>query len=82
MSKASNNAAKVREIKISGSLTGPRSTELKDRISSGLKKEGQLQLVIRDVDTVDLTFLQIIAAAMKTARKDNRELSVRLPVPP
>ena len=81
LNKAKTSAEKVRELRISGSLTGPRSAELKDKIRNSLKKEGQLQLVVRDEDVVDLTFLQIISAAMKTAKKDNIKVKIQLPVP-
>lgn len=81
MNRGENRYEKPIELKISGSLTAPRSAELKNSIFNDLNQGGRLQLVISDVDDVDITFLQILSAAMKTARSGDGQLTVRQPVP-
>ncbi len=68
-------------LELTGSLTAAWSADLKRAIQSGLKKGPELQLVIKNVEDVDLSFIQVISSALKTAQKEDKELTVKLPVP-
>ena len=70
-----------RVVEVSGSLTVAHSSGLKKAILENLKKGNRLELVIGDVTDVDLSFIQIIGAALKTAEKGDREFTLRTPVP-
>ena len=72
---------KNRIVEVSGSLTVTNSGELKKKILGNFRKGNNLELVLGDVTEVDLSFIQIIAAVVKTAEKGDREFSVRTPVP-
>jgi anti-anti-sigma regulatory factor len=72
---------KTQILEISGSLTAAWSADLKKEIQGGLKKGPRLQLVIKKVEDVDLSFLQVILAALKTAQAEDKELTLKLPVP-
>lgn len=77
----SKKTDKTQVLEISGSLTAAWSADLKKEIQEGLKKGPGLELVIKKVEDVDLSFLQVISSALKTAQKEDKELSVKLPVP-
>lgn len=68
-------------LEISGTLTAAWSTDLKKEILGGLKKGPELRLVIGKVTDVDLSFLQIVSSALKTAQREGKELTMKLPVP-
>jgi len=70
-----------RVVEVAGSLTVASSCELKKAVQENLGKGSHLELAISDVTDVDLSFIQIIAAAMKMAEKGDREFTVRIPVP-
>ena len=81
MRMTSSNSGKSRVLKLSGSLTVASSGKLRKAVISGLEKDNGLELVLGKVEEVDLSFLQIIASASKTAREENKKFAVRLPVP-
>ena len=68
-------------LEISGSLTAAWSADLKKEIQVGLKESSGVLLVIKNVEDMDLSFLQVVAAALKTAQQENKELTLKLPVP-
>lgn len=70
-----------RVVEVAGTLTVANSPRLKKAVLENLRKGNRLELVIADVTDVDLSFIQIIAAAMKMAEKSDREFTVRTPVP-
>ena len=70
-----------RVVKVAGSLTVANSSALKKAVLENLRKGNRLELVFDDVTDVDLSFLQIIVAALKTAEKGDREFTLRTPVP-
>jgi anti-anti-sigma regulatory factor len=70
-----------RVVEVAGTLTVANNPRLKKAVLENLRKGNHLELVIADVTDVDLSFIQIIAAAMKMAEKSDREFTVRTPVP-
>ena len=72
---------KNRIVEVSGSLTVKNSKELKKTILENFRKGNSLELVLGDVTDVDLSFIQVITAAVKTAEKGDSEFSIRTPVP-
>ena len=68
-------------LEISGSLTVAWCAHLKKELQKSLKKGQNLQLEIKNVAEVDLSFIQVLCAAIKTFRNENKELVVKLPVP-
>jgi anti-anti-sigma regulatory factor len=81
MSLKGKKAGATQVLEISGSLTVGQSAELKKAIQGSLKKSKELQLVIKQVDEVDLSFLQVIAAAIKSAESENKKFVFQFPVP-
>ncbi len=75
------NKGPNRLLEVSGSLTVANASKLKKAILANLKKGHHLELVVGDVTDVDLSFIQIIAAANKSAEKGDREFKIRSPVP-
>ena len=71
----------IQVLEISGSLTAAWSADLKKELLEGLSEGSELQLVIRNVSEVDLSFIQVISAALKTAQNEDKEFTVKLPVP-
>jgi anti-anti-sigma regulatory factor len=78
---SSKNKGSDRIVEVAGSLTVAGSSELKKVILENLKKGNRLELVIGEVTDVDLSFIQIMAAAMKTAETGDRKFTIRTPVP-
>ena len=72
---------KNRIIEVKGSLTIAGSNDLKKAVVADLVKGSRLELVLADVTEVDLSFIQIVAAAMKKAEKGDREFMIRTPIP-
>ena len=70
-----------RVIEVSGALTVAGSRTLKKAIQENLRKGCRLELVIGETSEVDLSFIQLMGAAMKTAEKGDREFILRPPVP-
>ena len=75
------NKGHKRLVEVSGSLTVANASNLKKTILANLKKGHHLELIVGDVTDVDLSFIQIIAAANKSAEKGDREFTIRSPVP-
>jgi anti-anti-sigma regulatory factor len=70
-----------RVVEVAGSLTVEGCSDLKNAVLKNLRKGSHLELIISDVTDVDLSFIQIVTAAMKAAGKGDREFSVRTPIP-
>lgn len=68
-------------IVFSGRLTYPNVSVLRGRLTEGLEEE-DVEISFADVDEVDLSFLQLLCAALKTAEGASRKVSVAGPVPP
>ena len=68
-------------VEVSGALTVANSQKLKKAMLGNLKKGDRLELAIGDVTDMDLSFIQILAATVKTAEKGGKEFSMRIPVP-
>lgn len=68
-------------LEISGSLTAPNSMDLKKSFQEALNGTSNLVLVLKNVKEVDLTFIQLLASAVKTAHGESKELELKLPVP-
>jgi len=71
----------VRIIEIAGALTVASSHDLKKAVLGNLRKGSRLELVIGEVTDVDLSFIQILAAALKTAENGGLEIAIRTPIP-
>ena len=70
-----------RVVSVSGSLTVTDSSDLKKVMAENLRKGHQLELVFDDVSEMDVSIIQIMAAAVKTAEPGDRKFTVRTPVP-
>ena len=70
-----------RVVKVSGSLTAANSVQLKKVMADNLRKGNQLELVFGEVTEMDISMIQILAAAVKTAETGDRVFTVRTPVP-
>jgi anti-anti-sigma regulatory factor len=70
-----------RVVAVSGSLTVADSSDLKKVMAENLRKGHQLELVLDEVSEVDISVIQIMAAAVKAAEAGDRKFSVKTPVP-
>ena len=68
-------------MEVSGTLTVAKSLKLKKALLENLRKESRLELVFGKVAEMDLSFIQILAAAVKSAEKGDRAISIKMPVP-
>lgn len=71
----------TRVIEVSGTLTVANSLKLKKALAENLKKGSRLELIITDVSEMDLSFIQLLVAAMKKTETGDREFKVKTPVP-
>ena len=79
ISQAHNEDKQVMEV--SGDLTVANSLNLRKAMLANFKKGDSLELAVGDVTDMDLSFVQILIAAIKTAEKDEKEFALRTPVP-
>jgi len=63
-------------LSISGDLDIYHSHELRENLLAALDESSRLEISFGNVSTVDLSFLQILYSAYKTARIRERELIV------
>ena len=70
-----------RVVEVSGALTVADSLKLKKTVVDNLRKGNRLELVVGKVTEMDLSFIQVLAAAVKTAEKSGSEIDVKLPLP-
>jgi anti-anti-sigma regulatory factor len=68
-------------VEVSGALTLAGSLELKKTVLDNLKKGKHLDLAFGEVTDADLSFIQIIAAAVKMAEKGDRKFTLKSPIP-
>jgi anti-anti-sigma regulatory factor len=79
ISQAHKDGKQVMEV--SGDLTVANSLKLKKAVLANFKKGDRFEIALGDVTDMDLSFIQIILAAIKTAEKDDKEFALRIPVP-
>ena len=70
------------KITFSGRLTIRTAREQKKKLMEAYQKGGPLRLEIRDVETVDLSFLQMLCSLHRTALRDKKKLTLEPPVSP
>lgn len=78
---AKEKSGAVRTIEVSGALTVAHGGELRKALLEDLRKGTRLEIAFGEVTEVDLSFFQIMAAALKTAETRKIELMVRTPLP-
>ena len=64
------------KIEFSGSCMVDRITELKDLLGSALEQSGEVQLDVSGVESCDVTLIQLLCAAQKTAAQSGKTLTV------
>ena len=63
-------------LEFSGELSVQRACELKTVLVEALSKSDEVKVSIREATTVDLSFLQLLCAAHRTALKSNKHFEV------
>lgn len=64
------------ELALSGEQTVQRIGELKKQLLSALEETGRLAINLQDVARADLTFLQLLCSAHRTAQQSGKRMSV------
>lgn len=67
---------KKAQVKFDGDLTLFRSLSFKEELERALKSP-QVEVSFGEVGEVDLSFVQVLVAARKSASRDGKELAVR-----
>lgn len=70
-----------RRVEVSGSLTVADSLKFKKAVGENLRKGNKLELAFGDVTEMDISIIQIIAAAVRAAEPGDREFGLKTPVP-
>jgi anti-anti-sigma factor len=75
MTKKKNNAEKkVAALALSGEMTIQRIAEIKKQLSEILAETNELALDLKDVNRADLTFLQLLCSAHRTAQSSGKKI--------
>lgn len=64
------------ELHVSGAATVAHAAALKTALLDALQRAPAVRLVIEDLEAVDLSFLQLLCAAHRTAEARNRTLTL------
>jgi len=71
-----------RVLQFSGTVTLPGIDQVRNSLLKAFKSpEKKIELDLDNVQEVDLAFIQVIASALKTVKRNKRDLSVKSPVP-
>ena len=65
------------EVVLSGSLSLSAASEIRQRLLGALDEADTVKLLLRDVDDVDLSLVQIICAAHRSALLKNKTLKLQ-----
>jgi anti-anti-sigma regulatory factor len=65
-----------------GELTVRTISDTHQKLTSELRNTDSLLIDVREVDDVDLTFVQLIESARRSASKDGKRLAMAAPFPP
>jgi ABC-type transporter Mla MlaB component len=75
-------AAEKKKLGFSGKLTFPNAAALHGKLADALREES-VEISFGEVEEVDISFLQLLCAALRTAEGASREVTVADdPVPP
>lgn len=80
MAKAGRTAAPGHKIEWSGDLTIRRIAELKDEVATALRR-GDVLICIDSDAQFDLSFLQLLCAAHRTANREGKQLQLHADLP-
>ena len=64
------------ELALAGEQTIQRIAELKKQLLAALKEQDRMAINLQDVTRADLTFLQLLCSAHRTAQRSGKRLSV------
>ena len=73
--------ATVREVVLSGSLSLRSASEIRQRLLAALDEADTVKLLLRDIEDVDLSLVQIICAAHRSALLKNKALVLQDKLP-
>ncbi len=71
----------VREVMLSGSLSLRSASEIRQRLLAALDEADTVKLLLRDIEDVDLSLVQIICAAHRSAILKNKSLILQNDLP-
>ncbi len=71
----------VEVVTLGGELTIARAAELKELLSESFQGSGSIQIRLEEVSAVDLSCLQLLCSAHRTASAMNRQLSLEGAIP-
>lgn len=75
MARAKKTGGK-RKLKLTGELTLLQAAELRDALQNELAAGEEVEVVFSKVESVDLSLLQVLCAAHRSARKAGKLLSL------
>ena len=70
-----------RLVRLEGDLTVETSAQLKQLLVDALLSQGDLELELTNVTTIDVTALQLFWAAAQEAKRAGKAVSIRGPLP-
>jgi ABC-type transporter Mla MlaB component len=78
----STDAKTPNTLRLMGELTVRTISDTHQKLTSGLQSTDALLIDVREATDVDLTFVQLIEAARRSASKDGKRLTMATPFPP
>jgi len=76
MAKTKKTAGKPNKLTFSGDMTLLQAAQVRERLQQGLSAADTLEVAFSDVDNVDLSLIQILCAAHRSARKAGKSISL------
>lgn len=72
---------KEKAVNFSGDLTISRCDEILSQLREAFDHGKSVRISLQEVTAIDLSFLQLLCAAHRTAAAEKKEISIELPVP-
>ena len=69
-------------LSLDGKLTVDRAADLKDALLKSLKKSDTIEINLTKVSSIDLSCLQLLCSAHRSAAKEGKVLAVKDPASP
>ena len=81
MTSNENTIGKIENLNLRGDLTISRSAEILSILSESLKKSDEVRISFRETSRIDLSCLQLLCAAHRTAAATGKVVTLEEPVP-
>ena len=68
-------------VNLTGNLTISRAVEILSLLNDSLESNDNVRIVLREVSNIDLSCLQLLCSAHRTAAAAGKELTLKTPLP-